>query len=637
MDDIDDLEKECGSKRNRRGGSKQKNKRCKSEEPPKWFKDFLEQQKDNEYMPDEEKSEENDKDDGEDDGEDDNDEDKDDGGDDKDDTEEEDDEYIPGDYFEEDTSQLRETITKHVLGAFTRDQRKALSSQVEQGVEKAFDTLKDLVNDNLDSLCGTTPTKNMWKLGMGPKGIKKYTSMLNEIRKDINNRKVTVQRILECKMDKEQKREVLKMFDILQSMELHSVEYQSYSLAINKLIEAGNRSKFTEEEMEAFSKKATELEKIISLDSPLKIRILSANVDDKRKAAIYEKYLLLVKTPDDSVTAASLEEWIEEALKTPYITMLPNPLDSETSGNCLVKLKNGFDEHLSDMEAVLEPLLTVFNNRMHNPSSESLVIGLLGSPGVGKTAVGEVIATVWGVPFQQISLGGIVDSSILDGQHPGWVGSSPGRFVKALQAMGVINGILFLDEIDKLGETREGLQVQYSLLHSTDPIQNCKFNDHYLGSRLPINLSKCLILCALNKKDGLDPALLSRMHIIKVPDYTNQQKTRIMVKHLFPKALKNVGLTKNDIQLPSDTCSCMQTLVEQNVEKEGGVRGVKACIRMIVDKLNLLLRISPEEKKQLKLTFDVNVSQKPVVITEQVVKELYKPGDIKGVWQNMYS
>lgn len=539
-------------------------------------------------------------------------------------------------YFEDDASKLRESVIKHTLSYLTKDQRAALSSKIAKGVNEAFDLFKDLVSETMEPLLDTLPTTNMWKLGMGPNEIKKYSAMLKELRTTRNMERITIQRVLEAKLEHEQKRKLLNLFDILKNLEPYSVEYLTLSSQIHAIIEAANSNKLSPEQLETLAKKELELKKIIGLDIPMRIRILTADMDDHRKAAIYEKYLLLQKTRDDSVTAANLEEWIEEALKTPYTQMQPNILDTEKPGECLVKLKEGFQQRLSEMDVVLEPLLTIFNNRMYNPTGGSLVIGLLGSPGVGKSKVCRVIADVWGLPFAQISLGGMLDSSLLDGQHPGWVGSGPGRFTKALQDMGVINGVLLLDEIDKLGETLAGLQVQYSLLHSTDSTQNNMFNDHYLGPKLPIDLSHTLIICALNKTDGLDSALLNRMHIIKVPDYTSSQKTSIMLKHLFPDTLDNAGLSSEDITLPPETCSVIQAHVEQYVGNEGGVRGVKTCIRMIVDKLSLLLHTTAEEQEQLKLSFKVDVSRRPVLITPKVVDELYKYEDLNNSWRHLY-
>ena len=552
------------------------------------------------------------------------------------DDEDEDEEWIDNEtYFEKDDSQIRETIIEHILDELTADQRAALRKKITHGVNRAFTLCNHLTKDLFDQLSVEEPTRNLWKLGMGPKDIKKYSKKLAEQRNAENPvKRITLKRILDSSIDTERKKQAVRLFDSLQSSQRHSYEYNELVDTINNLLEQPCKN-FTVEQLEQYSKKEVELRTMLDSEIPLRLRILSADMDDKRKAAIYEKYLLYLKKPPSSDTAASLEEWIEEALKTPF-KKVANNFDLKNSGTALIKLKEGFNEHLSEMDSVLEPLLTIFNNRMHQPDSSSLVIGLLGSPGVGKTKTGQIIANVWGLPFHQISLGGVMDASILDGQHPGWVGSSPGRFTKALQEMGVINGVLFLDEVDKLGETHHGLQVQYSLLHCTDPVQNNNYHDHYLGSNLPLDLSKCLIICALNKTTGLDSALLNRMHIIKVPDYTANQKTRILMKHLFPEALENAGLTTEQIELPLDMCSFIQSQVESNIGKEGGVRGIKSCIKMIVDKIALLLRTTKEEQGFLNLTFKVDTSNLPIKITSDIVEQLY---DIKGsntTWSRMY-
>ena len=509
------------------------------------------------------------------------------------------------DYFENDYTEIKDTIIEHVLDNLSKNQRGALEKKIRQGVESAFELLDELLEESFVGLVTHKPTSNMWKLGLGPRDIKKYKKELEYLQKPV---KVSIKKILDANIPKEKKQKLLEYYNTLQNVDKYSLEYKIIASQINAVVDT--KSNPQEEKLKT----------IVKQNVSLKSRILNADMDDKRKAVIYDRYLQLQKNPDDSITRAQIEEWIEEALKTPF-TKVTDTFDSENPGKQLIKLRNSFEEHLSEMDTVLEPLLTIFNNKMHNPDSGSMVIGLLGSPGLGKTAVGKVIADAWGLPFQQISLGGVIDSSILDGQHPGWVGSKPGRFAQALQEMGAINGVLFLDEIDKLGNTQHGLQVQYSLLHSIDPTQNSQYTDHYLGSQLPLDLSKCLIICAMNKVEGLDPALLNRMNIIHVPDYTPTQKTSIMTTHLFPQAMKNAGLT-DEITLSSDICGYMQERVEKNIGKEGGVRGVRNCLSIIIDKLALLIRLSAKERKKLNLSFAID-KQPPIDITREIVDEFY--------------
>jgi len=208
--------------------------------------------------------------------------------------------------------------------------------------------------------------------------------------------------------------------------------------------------------------------------------------------------------------------------------------------------------------------------------------------------------------------------------------------VTALQEMGVVNGVILLDEIDKLGETEHGLQVQYSLLHSIDPAQNSHFVDHYLGPQLPLDLSKTLIICAMNSTSKLDPALLNRLCIIKIPDYTSTQKIKILRKHLFPDALIEAGLTTEQIVLTQEGCDAIVSQVEQRVGKEGGVRGIKNCIKAVIDKIGLLIRTNEKEQEALQLSFSLDTATLPVPITANVVAELYKNDGSPQSWTGMF-
>lgn len=491
-------------------------------------------------------------------------------------------------YFEQDDTLIIETFVQHILSKFNSPCQD-LKDKIEQGVAEALNLCKDIAEETISPLQDFVPTSKLWKLGLTPEEIEKYEAMLKDLRNENMEQRVTIKRILDSNVSREQKQKLLHLFDTLQDLDPYSMEYIQTAENMNEILSG------SEQEMSS--------------------RIMALDIDERRREVIHEKYNQLQKQPDSSETRANIEEWIEHALRTPFTKITPSNMD-------LSKLKSKFNEQMTGLELVLEPLLAVFNNRIKNPEANSSVIGLLGSPGVGKTNIGKVIADAWNLPFCQISLGGMIDPSILDGHHPAWVGSSPGRFVKALQTMGVINGVIFLDEIDKLGTTQQGLQVQYSLLHAIDPIQNNEYIDHYLGHKLPVDLSKILFICALNTTEGLDPALLNRINIINVPDYTPAQKTTIMLKHLFPQALKNAGLSQDDIILPKEACKVIRDRVEQNNGKEGGVRGVKTCINTIVDKLSLLMN---EESKQLELSFQIDVTKLPIVITTDIVDKLYKP------------
>lgn len=450
-----------------------------------------------------------------------------------------------------------------------------------------------------------------WTRDLSPEKVQEYSETVKRLQKVAKETQITSEKILTANISDENKAKAMILYDRLQNCESFSFDYNYTAHKIKSIIEKEDSIDTTD-----FSDTKAKLKSLLNLHDSLETRIFKAEMDDNRKAAIYEQYLQYEKMQDESNSKGHIEEWLEEALKTPFTKTVKTDCSLQT-------LKQGFTNKLSSLDTVLEPLLTIFNNRLNNPNSTSLVIGLLGSPGVGKTAVGQTIAEAWGIPFKQISLGGMLDASILSGQHKGWLGSTPGRLTKALQEMKAINGVIFLDEIDKLGTTDRGMQVQYSLLHAIDPVQNTHFIDNYLGSRLPLDLSKCIFICALNTTEGLDPALLNRMHIIKVPDYTSKQKTQIMKEHLFPQALKNAGLKTEDFILSDKACSRLQELVTNNYGTEGGVRNVKSGLRIIADKMSLVLNNTPEQLETLGIKYKIPREEFPLTITREIVDSLY--------------
>ena len=170
-----------------------------------------------------------------------------------------------------------------------------------------------------------------------------------------------------------------------------------------------------------------------------------------------------------------------------------------------------------------------------------------------------------GRKFERLSLGGLHDEAELRGHRRTYIGAMPGRILQAIRRAGVVNPILMLDEIDKLGRDFHG-DPAAALMEILDPAQNKEFRDNYLN--LPYDLSRVLFITTGNALEGIPRPLLDRMEVLELSGYSDLEKQTIARQYLIPRQRQEAGLDESQLLISEDALSAMI----RHYTREAGVR-----------------------------------------------------------------
>lgn len=369
-----------------------------------------------------------------------------------------------------------------------------------------------------------------------------------------------------------------------------------------------NTSKFSKQEQHFLD----------SLDEHSRTQLLNTfyNVTEKQSAPIRFR-VLNSKLPNkyeivqrlQSCESQKFELWAESALKLPIGMYSPPPVLKPTNEEISLHLKKTrqiMDDAVYSQYAAKDEILRLICQWTTSGKLCTSAIGFEGPPGIGKTTFAKkALSSSMNRPFCFISLGGMADASSLVGHSFTYEGAICGRIAESIKECGVMNPILYFDELDKISKTPKGDEIISTLIHLTDKEQNSHFRDRYFHG-IDLDLSNALVVFSYNNPFDINPILLDRMNIVQFNTPTVEEKVAIAQKHLIPRAIFEIGLQKSDVTFTDSTVE----YIISNYTKEMGVRALDRALFKILGTLNVTTRVSNDKTTELDdITFPCNCNE----------------------------
>ncbi|WP_111765672.1 endopeptidase La [Nakamurella deserti] len=390
----------------------------------------------------------------------------------------------------------------------------------------------------------------------------------------------------------EQKRELLETTDLTTRLErvtawtrAHLAEIEVSEKIrddVREGMEKSQREFLLKSQLAAIRKELGDLDGTAGEEGDYRARVQAADLPESVRTAALREVGKLERAGDQSPEAGWLRTWLDTVLDLPWsvrtednhdIAAARAVLDADHHG--LTDVKDRIVEYLAVRERRNRRGLQVVGGR-----GSGAVLALVGPPGVGKTSLGESVATALGRTFVRVALGGVRDEAEIRGHRRTYVGALPGRIVRAIAEAGSMNPVVLLDEIDKVGSDGHGYRGDPSsaLLEVLDPAQNHTFRDHYLD--VDLDLSDVVFLATANVLDTIPGPLLDRMELIQLDGYTEDDKVAIARTHLLPRQLERAAIDPAEVTV---TDAALRELVTSHTH-EAGVRQLERLLAKVLRK-----------------------------------------------------
>lgn len=256
-----------------------------------------------------------------------------------------------------------------------------------------------------------------------------------------------------------------------------------------------------------------------------------------------------------------------------------------------VRARQILDSELFGLEKVKQRIMeTVIQiNRTHTLPAYGLL--LVGPAGTGKSQIAYAVARILRLPWTTLDMSSINDPEQLTGSSRVYANAKPGIILEALSAAQESNLVVIINELDKASSGKGSGNPADVLLTLLD---NLGFTDNYMECNIPTG--GIYPIATANDLDQISAPLLSRFALIRIPDYTREEKKTIFRQFSFPKVLNRIGLKEEE-------CAVTEEALDAVLDQCAGTTGIRD-IEQAAEHLaaNALYRI--EAEGQTRVVYD---------------------------------
>src|SRR3954470_17344009 len=247
-----------------------------------------------------------------------------------------------------------------------------------------------------------------------------------------------------------QRVELLEKVDVIERLEL-ALELQRERLAelqVRRRIREDVESDAQKQQREWVLRKQMEsIRKELGEDGgsvvdEYRTKIEEAGMPDDVREQAERELRRLESMGESSGEASMIRTYLDWLIAVPWSERSEERLDPQNAREVLDADHAGLEDVKDRIVEYLAVRKLRQDRGIPNDKRSGAILTLIGPPGTGKTSIGESVARALNREFVRMSLGGIRDEAEIRGHRRTYIGSLPGRLVRALRDAETMNPVI---------------------------------------------------------------------------------------------------------------------------------------------------------------------------------------------------